>query len=299
MNVSGRLTERVAVVTGGASGIGKASVMRFLEQGASVVAADLNEANGESLMAEASDAGYGPKCRFLPTDVAVERDVERMIEVAHESFGRLDIVFNNAAVGGAFGPVTHIEAEDWDYTFGVLARGVFFGIKHGAAAMKAAGTGGSIINTASIGGISGGAGPVAYSSAKAAVINMTMTTAVELAPDRIRVNVICPGVILTPFAAGRMDMDTAAARYSKMQPWPDHGTADDVAYTALFLASDESRFITGQNFVVDGGLTARGPDLVGQQRDHHSTVDLVGVNRGTTGQKATVRFRVSELPPQG
>jgi NAD(P)-dependent dehydrogenase (short-subunit alcohol dehydrogenase family) len=269
--------------------MGRATVLRFLAEGAKVVAADLNEENGEALL---RDLANRADVRFVRTDVAEEADVARMIAVAVEDFGGVDIVFNNAGVGGAFGPLTRTEVEDWDYTFAVLVRGVFLGIKHGVAAMQATGGGGSIINTASVAGLSGGGGPVAYSAAKAAVINLTRAAAVELAPDRIRVNAICPGVILTPLALGRADPTTAADRFARLQPWPDHGTSDDIAAAALFLASDDSRFVTGEALVVDGGLTALGPGLSQQLRLDGAGARAVGVNRGTTGQGPTVRYRI-------
>jgi NAD(P)-dependent dehydrogenase (short-subunit alcohol dehydrogenase family) len=244
-------------------------------------------------MAEVSEAGDGERARFVTVDVADEADVQRMIAVAVDDFGHLDVLFNNAGVGGAFGPVTHTEVADFDYTFAVLVRGVFLGIKHGAAAMMAGGGGGSIINTASVAGMSGGAGPLAYSAAKAAVINLTRGAAVELAPERIRVNAICPGVILTPLAAGRSTVERAAERFDELQPWPEHGTGDDIAGAALFLASDDARFVTGEAVVVDGGLTALGPGLARRMGlDGH--VRAVGVNRGTTGQGATVRYRLDD-----
>lgn len=294
INGTGRLAGRVAVITGGASGMGRSTAMRFLAEGASVVVADLNEANGESTLEEVRASGAADRMRFLRTDVAEESDIERMIALAVDSFGAVDIVFNNAGVGGAFGPVTRTEVEDWDYTFAVLVRGVFLGIKHAAAAMQAAGGGGSIINTASVAGLSGGGGPLAYSAAKAAVINLTRAAAVELAEHRIRVNAICPGVIATPLAMGRADPATAASRLSGLQPWPDHGTGADIAGAALFLASDDSTFVTGEAIVVDGGLTALGPGLSRQLRLDGAGAVAVGVNRGTTGQGATVRYRIDK-----
>jgi NAD(P)-dependent dehydrogenase (short-subunit alcohol dehydrogenase family) len=288
----GRLEGRVAVVTGGASGMGKASALRFLDEGAAVVVADYNAANGKAVAEEAAAAGQGDRIRFVRTDVAEEADVERMIAVAVDSFGTVDILFNNAGVGGAFGPVTRIDVADWDYTFAVLVRGVFLGIKHGAAAMQAAGGGGSIINTASIAGLSGGAGPLAYSAAKAAVVNLTRAAAVELAPDRIRVNAICPGVILTPLALGRGDPERTARRFAGLQPWPEHGTGDDIAGVALFLASDDSRFVSGDSVLVDGGLTALGPGLTQSLRIASDKAGAVGANRGTTGEGPLIRYRL-------
>src|SRR5581483_9439859 len=212
-----KLKDRVAVVTGGASGMGQATVMRFLAEGACVVVADFNEETGKQTLAVASDRGFRDRIRFIRTDVAREADVEAMIALAVSQFGRLDIVFNNAGVGGALGPVWDVEVEEWDYTFDVLAKGVFLGIKHAARAMKPMGRGGSIINTASVAGLSGGSGPLVYSAAKAAVINLTRAAALQLAPDRIRVNAICPGGILTPLTH-RGNPETVAKRLDHFQP---------------------------------------------------------------------------------
>lgn len=293
---NGRLAGRVALVTGGASGMGLATARRFLTEGAAVVVADLNEANGASFMESAREQGCDDRARFVRVDVAEEAEVEHAVSVAMTELGGLDVVFNNAGVGGAFGPVTEIEVDDWDYTFAVLCRGVFLGVKHGARAMRDTGSGGSIINTASIAGLSGGAGPLAYSAAKAAVINLTKSAAVELAPSRIRVNAICPGAILTPLAIGKGDPERVAQHLDSVQPWPEHGTGDDIAAVALFLASDESRFVSGEAIVVDGGLTADGPGLTRELRIDAGRGGFVGVNRGTTGEAATVRRRVETGP---
>src|ERR1700683_5039986 len=168
-----RLKGKVAVITGGASGMGRATTMRFLEEGASVVIADYNEDTGKQTLAIAAERGFRDPVRFIRTDVAKERDVAAMIELAISDFGRLDIVFNNAGVGGALGPIWDVEVEEWDYTFDGVAKGIFLGIKHAARAMKRLGGGGSIINTASIAGLSGGGGPLVFLAGQGAGFNIT------------------------------------------------------------------------------------------------------------------------------
>jgi NAD(P)-dependent dehydrogenase (short-subunit alcohol dehydrogenase family) len=284
-----RLKDRVAVITGGASGMGRATTMRFLDEGASVVVADYNEDTGKQTLAIAAEHGFREQVRFIRTDVADEENIAAMIELAVSQYGRLDVVFNNAGVGGALGPIWDMEVGEWDYTFDVLAKGVFLGIKHGARAMKKFGRGGSIINTASIAGLSGGGGPLVYSAAKAAVINLTKGAALQLAADHIRVNAICPGGVLTPLT-DRGDPAAAGKRMDEMQPWPEHGKPEHIAGAALFLASDDSTFVTGEALVVDGGLTAAGPDIwrrLGAARE--ASLPQVGVNRGSTGEKTSLR----------
>lgn len=287
-----RLQNRVAVITGGASGMGRATVLRFLDEGARVVVADFNAATGAETLAEAGARGHAERVRFIRTDVSREQDIEAMIRCAVDAFGGLDVIFNNAGVGGAIGPLTETTVDDWDYTFDVLARGVFLGIKHAARVMRDQGRGGSIINTASIAGLSGDAGPLVYSAAKAAVISMSMSAAVELAPHRIRVNAICPGFIATPLAAAGGSLEGLQASFATAQPWPDYGTGDHIAGTALFLASDDSLFVTGEKIVVDGGLTAAGPELsrkFPKTSGRHSRYS--GITKGTTGAAAELRKR--------
>lgn len=285
----GRLQNRVAVITGGASGMGRATVLRFLAEGAKVVVADFNAATGEDTVAEASRAGYADAVRFIRTDVAREADIEAMIRCACEAFGGVDVVFNNAGVGGAIGPLTETTVEDWDYTFDVLAKGVFLGIKHAARVMRAQGRGGSIINTASIAGLSGDGGPMVYSAAKAAVISLSQSAAVELAGDRIRVNAICPGFIVTPLAQGANREGTQVA-FAKSQPWPDYGRGEHIAGAALFLASDDAEFVTGEALIVDGGLTAAGPELSKKfARVSARTSKVSGITKGSTGEPPELR----------
>ncbi|MBI1987152.1 MAG: SDR family oxidoreductase [Nitrospinae bacterium] len=284
-----RLDGKVAVITGGASGMGRATVLRFLSEGARVIVADYNEQSGHETIALAKEAGYGDTVCFIRTDVAKEADVIAMIGQATSAFGHLDIVFNNAGVIGAIGPVWDIEVEEWDYTFDVLTKGVFLGIKHAARVMKRQGQGGSIINTASIAGLSGGGGTLAYSAAKAAVINLTQAAAVQLAPDRIRVNAICPGGILTGLT-DQGNPEAAVKVLEKFQPWPEHGRGEHIAGAALFLASEDAGFVTGAALVVDGGLTAIGPEIwsrFGTKREVEAKRSRV--NRGSTGEPTTSR----------
>lgn len=286
--MSGRLDGKVAVITGGANGIGRSTVLRFLEEGARVVFGDLNEATARETLDLAAQAGRANSVRFARTDVTQERDIEALIKLAPAEFGRLDCVFNNAGVAGAMGPITHVEADDWDFTFDVLVRAVFFGMKYGARVLKQQGQGGAMISTASIAGLTGGDGPQAYSAAKAAVINLTRAVAVELAPNKIRVNCICPGGILTPLIH-RGSPEAFEPLMEKMQPWPEAGRPEYIASAALFLASDDARFVTGEALVVDGGLMAAGSNAMRALGGSEATMSMVGVDRGSTGVESTMK----------
>jgi NAD(P)-dependent dehydrogenase (short-subunit alcohol dehydrogenase family) len=284
-----RLEGKVAVITGGASGMGEATVHRFLTEGARVVIADLNEETAASVLARAATAGHGESVTFIKTDVAREADIQAMLACAVDSFGRLDIVFNNAGVGGAIGPVTETTVESWDYTMDVLAKGVFLGIKHAARILRAQGDGGSIINTASIAALSGDAGPMVYSAAKAAVVSLSKSAAVELGPDRVRVNAICPGFIATPLADGGKP-EATLERFATAQPWPEPGQGHHIAGAAVFFASDDSMFVTGEALIVDGGLTAAGPELSKKfPRSSGRDSRYSGVTKGSTGQSPELR----------
>jgi len=249
------LKGKVAIITGGASGMGRATSLLFSRMGANVVVADLNAAGGEEVAKLAS--GSGNKALFQRTDVSKEADVAALVERAIKAFGRLDIMFNNAGIGGAVGPLELISVEDWDRTQAVCLRGVFLGMKYAVAPMRACG-GGSIISTASIAGIEGYPNLHAYSAAKAGVVNLTRSAALEFACDRIRVNCIAPGGISTPILYGFAgnNKDAVEAMLAKGQPYPRAGQPEDIANAALFLASEASQFITGQTIVVDGGATA-------------------------------------------
>ncbi|MFQ5699652.1 MAG: SDR family NAD(P)-dependent oxidoreductase [Myxococcota bacterium] len=290
--MAGRLAGEVAIITGGASGMGRATALRFLYEGARVVIADMNESTAKETLDLAAGAGHAEAIRFIRTDVSEESDVQAMVALALDEFSRLDCVFNNAGIGGAFGPLIDMRVEDWDYTFAVLTRGVFLGIKHGARAMIEQGRGGSIINTASVAGLSGGGGPLCYSAAKAAVINLGRAAALELAPHRIRVNTICPGGILTPLVH-RGNPEAVEKNLESLQPWPEAGKPEHIAGAALFLASRDADFVSGEALVVDGVLTAAGPNLMRQRRESGQGggifAGVSGVDRGTTGLEPIVR----------
>ncbi len=192
----GRLDGKVAVITGGASGIGEGTVRLFVEEGARVVIADVQDAKGEML----ADI-LGGRAIYQHTDVSDEAQVKAAVQRAVDEYGSLDCIYNNAGFGGAVGPIEEIPVEEYDRTMNVLLRGVFLGMTHAAPVMKAQGSG-SIISTASVAGIRGGDGPHIYSTAKAAVIHLTKTVALELGESGVRVNCICPGGIATPLLAG-------------------------------------------------------------------------------------------------
>ena len=286
---AGRLEGKVAIVTGGASGMGRDSVLLFLDQGARVVIADMNVDRAEETIALAAAHGPSAAVRFLQTDVSQEEEVERLVAFAIDKFGRLDCMFNNAGVGGAVGAIVDTTADDWDRTQSMLLRSVFLGIKHSARAMLKQGDGGTIINTASVAGLGGGAGMPAYSAAKAGVINLTQNAALEFAAGRIRVNSIAPGFVLTPMVPAKTKEDML--RFTKgRQPWPDSGLPKDIAYAALYLASDESRFCTGETLCVDGGLLAAGPGLF-----PHPSVHATGAGAFSMGNTRG-HSRKSALP---
>jgi NAD(P)-dependent dehydrogenase (short-subunit alcohol dehydrogenase family) len=283
------LAGRVAVITGGANGIGAETALRFLREGARVLIGDLNETNAARTLAAAQAQGHGEAIRFVRTDVAEEAQVQAMFDATLAHFGRLDCVFNNAGIGGVFGPIAQTSVEDWDYTLAVLLRGVFLGMKHGARILQAQGSGGCIVSTSSVAGYAAGSGAHAYSAAKAAIINLTRSVAVELAPHRIRVNAVAPGPLMTElFHRGKVEQ--AAQTILQRQPWPVPGGASDVAGVVAFLASDDAAFITGETIVVDGGLLARGPALFGEGTSS-ALLRAAGLDRGTTGQTSELRGR--------
>lgn len=254
----GRLDAKVAVITGGASGIGAATVRRFVAEGAQVVIADIQADKGEALAAE-----LGENAIFQPTDVTQEAAIEAMLQRALDDFGRLDVLFNNAGVPGPWEPIEKTPTDAYDLALNVLLRAVMLGMKHAAPILKAQQSG-SIISTASVAGLKTGFAGHVYSAAKAGVIQLTRSVAMELGEHWVRVNAICPGGIATPIFGRAFGMDVAQADQTvttvdaimkRAQPIPRTGQPDDIANAALFLASDESNYITGHALVVDGGVT--------------------------------------------
>lgn len=268
--MAGRLDGKVAVVTGGASGIGEGTVRRFVEEGARVVIADLQNGPGEQLAAE-----LGPVTRFVRTDVTREADVAAAVDTAVSAFGQLDVMFNNAGIVGVIGPIESTDAAAWERTMAVLVTGVFLGMKH-AARVMAPRQSGSIISTSSIAGVMGGLGPHCYTAAKHAVIGLTRSVASELASSGIRVNAVAPGNTITPMTAGvitgdHTNIEVATRHITNSNPLRIGGLPLDIANAALYLASDESRYMSGQTLVVDGGQTTNG----GSARFHQSRPALV------------------------
>ena len=250
-----RLKGKVAVITGGCSGIGLGTVERFAAEGARVLVGDIDEAAGRAL-----EARYSGEVAYRRCDVTDEAEIAGLMDAAAERFGGLDVVFNNAGAGGALESLEEITGAAWDRTHALLLRSVALGMRYAIPHLKRRGRG-SIINTASIAGLQAGAGPIAYSTMKAAVIHLTRLAAAELGRDRIRVNAICPGLILTNiFTPGVpqafADMVKADMRQSapEAQPIPKPGEPADIAAAALFFASDESEFVTGVHMLVDGGM---------------------------------------------
>ncbi len=260
----GKLDKKVAVITGAASGIGRATAIRFAGEGASIVIADLNREGGEAAVRDCKE--NGSSAVFQLTDVVSEENVKGAVDRALKEFGRLDIMYNNAGLGGAVGPLENVTADNWDRTFAILLRAVFLGIKHAVPAIRKTG-GGSIINTASIAGLRGTPGLTAYGAAKAGVISVTRSAALEFAKDKIRVNCICPGLIATPLTYNRIPggEQTATQLFSAFQPWKRAGRPEDIASMALFLAGDDAEFVSGQAMIVDGAATSGFGSLNPQQ----------------------------------
>lgn len=256
----GRLDGKVAVITGAASGIGRGSALCLAKEGAAVVAVDLNSQGGEQVVGEIAAAGG--RAAFQHADVSSEPEIKSTVERAVKEYGRLDIMFNNAGLAGAVGAIEAVSAEDWDRTIAVLLRSVFLGIKYAVEPMRKAGSG-SIISTSSIASFLPSPYGAAYAAAKGGVISLTRAAALQLGGDHIRVNCICPGFINTPILGALPEFSDPAAvaqLLDHVQTIPRVGRPEDIASMVLFLASDESEWVTGQAMIVDGGLTV-GPNF--------------------------------------
>ena len=252
-----RFQGKVAVVTGGASGIGRATAVRLAEEGATVVVGDLDEAGGR----EVADTSNG-RIRFLRTDVVEERDIIALLKLA-AGLGGPDILFNNAGAGGLRAKIDEIDAAGWDRTMDLLLRSVALGIRHAAPLMAAKGSG-AIVNTASVAALAAGAAPTAYSVAKAGVLHLTKLAAADLAKSNIRVNAVLPGFIMTNIFASAVGLEGDARTQANAmirgvgghaQPIQRPGQPEDIAAAVAFLASDDASFITGTHILVDGGLS--------------------------------------------
>lgn len=250
-----RLKDKVAIITGGSSGIGRETALLFAQEGASVVVADINDEAGNKVANEI--VANGGNAVYVRTDVSKAADCENVVNVAESTFGKLNILFNNAGImhSDDDNAITTDEAV-WDLTMNINVKGVFLGCKYGIPAIKRAG-GGSIINTASFVALLGAATPqIAYTASKGAVLSMSRELAVIHAREGIRVNALCPGPLHTELLMKFLNTEAKKQRRLVHIPMGRFGEAREMAYAALYLASDESSFVTGTEFVVDGGITA-------------------------------------------
>lgn len=257
-----RFEGKTAVITGGASGIGRGTVDLFLREGATVVMGDIDETEGSAMMSTLGDGFHFKKC-----DVTQEDQVKALMDHAAEKTGGIDIVFNNAGAGATRDPIDEISGDDWDFAMALLLKSVAMGIRHAAPHLKKRG-GGSIINTASVCAFQAGFGPIAYSTAKAGVLHLSKVAAADLAQYKIRVNAICPGFIQTNIFAATVGANKEEAQQinsilgqaaAGAQPVARPGVPNDIAEAVAYFASDAAGFITGTHLLVDGGL------LVGTQ----------------------------------
>jgi NAD(P)-dependent dehydrogenase (short-subunit alcohol dehydrogenase family) len=282
---------RKYIVTGGASGIGRATVAAMLGRGDSVGVIDINESALAGLVEEHSVAAGQGRLATRQADVSAEPEMAEAIDSFADAFGGLDGIVNNAAIGGAFGSLVDLRVEDWDATFAVVTRGVFIGIKHTARILLQQGRGGSIVNVGSAAGVIGDAGPQAYSAAKAAVVHMARVFGAELAPHRIAVNTVNPGLVATPLnPTGERRTESA---FAAAQPWPEVGRPEDLAQAILFFTAPETGFVTGEVLSVDGGLTAIGSRLGTAMGTNSLAFGVSGMNHGTTGRESVVHGKTT------
>lgn len=248
-----RLKNKVAIITGGGSGIGRATCLLFAREGAKVVVADYVAESGNETVRQIKAAGG--EAVFVQADVSKSADVQNMIGATVRNYGRVDVLFNNAGIEGPSSKLANLKEEDWDRVIAIDLTSVFLGIKYAIQEMLKQG-GGVILSTASVAGMVGFPGSGAYAAAKAGVINLTRLAALEYAEKNIRVNCICPGVIETPMV-DRVVGERPRERIVRTEPMGRLGRPEEIANAALFLASDESSFATGAPFIIDGGYVAR------------------------------------------
>ena len=253
--MTGRLAGKVAAITGSASGFGEAAARLFTAEGAMVALGDIQTDRGREIAAELGDAA-----RFIECDVTDEDQVAALVDLAVDSFGQLDVMFNNAGIVGARGPIDLTPGVEWRFTIDILLNGVFYGMKHAARVMKPR-RAGSIVSMASTAGVIGGLGPHAYAAAKHAVVGLTKNAGAELCRFGIRVNCIAPHSMATPMVAmahlgNPDDIDGVLAELTEKSPLAGRpGLASDVANAALWLASDESGYTNGHCLTTDAGVT--------------------------------------------
>lgn len=250
----GKLDNRIAVITGGGSGIGEATAKLFATEGARVVIVDINEQGGQRVTGE-----IGAAATFSKSDVSDPAQVEALVKSTAQRFGRLDVLFNNA-YATTLAPVGELSIEAWNKTISVTLSAVFYGMRFALPQMVAQG-GGAIVNTASISGLFGDYHAGAYNAAKAGVVNLTRTAAIEYARKNIRVNAVCPGMVATPavldgFIAQSRNPERVRQLNDECHPIGRMGRPEEIARVVLFLASDDASFMTGSIVVADGGVTA-------------------------------------------
>ena len=251
----GRLDGKVALISGGARGQGAAEAILFAREGAKVIIGDILDEEGRQT--EAQIAELGGDASYVHLDVTSADDWDNAVQTAIDRYGRLNILVNNAGIGGSGGGVEGETSENWDTTLDINAKGVFLGTKAAIPAMREAG-GGSIVNISSIAGIIGlGSGNPAYAASKGAVRLLTKSTAIQHASDNIRCNSVHPGLIVTAMTEGILADPERRRDWDENIPLGKYGTVDDIANGVLFLASDDASFVTGSELVIDGGVTAQ------------------------------------------
>ena len=253
--MAGILNSKVTLITGGGSGIGRASALAFERAGATVVVADYNAEGGERTVRMLKDAGG--EAMFYPADVSNPEDIEALVNKIVETYGRLDCAFNNAGIEGEFAALSKCTIENWQRVISINLNGVFYCMKYEIAQMLRQG-GGSIVNTSSVAGLVGAARAGAYSAAKHGVVGLTKTAALEYARKNIRVNAVCPGFVRTPMADRLIDRGTLGEKSMiASEPINRMGRPEEIAEAVVWLCSDAASFVTGVSMPVDGGLVAQ------------------------------------------